>query len=280
MEYHKDRFEDFSLLIFTGDKLTALLPANKVGNKVYSHQGLTFGGLLLPLDFSCEEGNTIMNTILQHLKTNGITNISTKLIPEFYWKKDSKEMEDYLLSNEALMEDNLMVFAIDYQKPISIHKAKLRRFRNNKYDFVIRETKSFKSFWEEVLIPRLRSKHNVEPVHSLHEISLLASQFPNQIKQFNIYLEGSILAGITIFDSKTVVKSQYGATTNLGEKTRALDYLFLHLIYKYQKEGRGYFSMGTVTEKNELGYNPGLKKQKEELGCRIYNQKILNLNLT
>ena len=59
-----------------------------------------------------------------------------------------------------------------------------------------------------------------------------------------------------------------------------LDYLFLHLIYKYQKEGRGYFSMGTVTEKNELGYNPGLKKQKEELGCRIYNQKILNLNLT
>ena len=162
MEYHKDRFEDFSLLIFTGDKLTALLPANKVGNKVYSHQGLTFGSLLLSLNVSREEGNAIMNYILKYLKANGITNISVKLIPEFYWKKDSKEMEDYLLSNEALIEDNLMVFAIDYQKPITIHKAKLRRFRNNKYDFVIKESKSFKSFWEEVLIPRLRSKHNVE----------------------------------------------------------------------------------------------------------------------
>jgi hypothetical protein len=36
MEYHKDRFEDFSLLIFDKVKLVAVLPANRVGNKAYS----------------------------------------------------------------------------------------------------------------------------------------------------------------------------------------------------------------------------------------------------
>lgn len=46
MEYHKDRFEDFSLLIFEEEKLRAILPANKNGNTVYSHQGLTYGGLV------------------------------------------------------------------------------------------------------------------------------------------------------------------------------------------------------------------------------------------
>ena len=31
MEYHKDRFKDFSLLVFENKKLVAVLPANRVG---------------------------------------------------------------------------------------------------------------------------------------------------------------------------------------------------------------------------------------------------------
>ena len=46
MEYHKDRFEDYSLLVFDGEKLVAVLPANKNGETLYSHQGLTYGGLV------------------------------------------------------------------------------------------------------------------------------------------------------------------------------------------------------------------------------------------
>ncbi|MGM5470663.1 hypothetical protein ACS386_10325 [Flavobacteriaceae bacterium LMO-SS05] len=46
MEYHQDRFEDFSLMVFKKDKLIAILPANKIKNGVYSHQGLTFSGLI------------------------------------------------------------------------------------------------------------------------------------------------------------------------------------------------------------------------------------------
>src|SRR5215216_754207 len=42
MEYHQDRFEDFSVLVFEGEKLKAVLPANKAENSVYSHQGLTY----------------------------------------------------------------------------------------------------------------------------------------------------------------------------------------------------------------------------------------------
>ena len=46
MEYHKDRFEDYSLMVFKGEKLVAVLPANRLGECVYSHQGLTYGGLV------------------------------------------------------------------------------------------------------------------------------------------------------------------------------------------------------------------------------------------
>ena len=46
MEYHKDRFDDFSLMIYDEEKIVAVLPANRVGDTVYSHQGLTYGGLV------------------------------------------------------------------------------------------------------------------------------------------------------------------------------------------------------------------------------------------
>ena len=48
MEYHSDRFQDFSLLIFDENQnLKAILPANRVNDIVFSHHGLTYGGLVL-----------------------------------------------------------------------------------------------------------------------------------------------------------------------------------------------------------------------------------------
>ena len=38
MEYHADRFTDYSLLVYDGNKLLALLPANRSGDVLYSHR--------------------------------------------------------------------------------------------------------------------------------------------------------------------------------------------------------------------------------------------------
>ncbi|MBK9224534.1 MAG: hypothetical protein IPO23_07735 [Flavobacterium sp.] len=47
MEYHKDRFEDYSLIVLDGNKWVAILPANRVGNTVHSHQGLSCGTIIV-----------------------------------------------------------------------------------------------------------------------------------------------------------------------------------------------------------------------------------------
>ena len=39
MDYHADRFTDFSLMIYRRGKLYALLPGNVDGDTFYSHQG-------------------------------------------------------------------------------------------------------------------------------------------------------------------------------------------------------------------------------------------------
>ena len=52
MEYHSDRFEDFSLMVYDKSELIALLPLNIIENKVYSHQGLSYGGLIVKTNLS------------------------------------------------------------------------------------------------------------------------------------------------------------------------------------------------------------------------------------
>ena len=55
MDYHSDRFQDFSLMIYNNGELTALLPANKVDHEIYSHQGLTYGGLIYKPNLKSKE---------------------------------------------------------------------------------------------------------------------------------------------------------------------------------------------------------------------------------
>ena len=88
--------------------------------------------------------------------------------------------------------------------------------------------------------------------------------------------EGEIVAGITLFCSQQVIKSQYGATSLKGESIRALDYLFINLIEKFGSES-AFFDMGIVDD-GDL-YNKGLLKQKEELGCAVYVQDVYKITV-
>src|SRR5438270_781606 len=46
MDYHADRFHDFSLLFLEEDKLVAVMPASVRDGVLSSHGGLTFGGVV------------------------------------------------------------------------------------------------------------------------------------------------------------------------------------------------------------------------------------------
>ncbi len=267
MDYHSDRFQDHSLLIFKDKILEAVFPANLLDQRVYSHQGLTFGGLICNRPMSLDNLNTIMKLVIHYYKSNKIKSLYIKLIPNFFDESFFRKFEKSLqyLTAENRYNDRTMVVDLE---SYMIHKSKLKRFRRYAdYGFEIFKTTDFEPFWNTVLIPRLQSKHGVLPVHSLTEIQLLADQFPNNIFQYGIAKDGQWLAGITLFVHDRIVKSQYGATTEAGEAVAALDFLFITLIRQYESEGFRYFDMGSVRSDDPSGINQGLWKQKQELGC-------------
>lgn len=277
MEYHSDRFTDYSLLVFTEKKLVAILPANLVGDIVYSHRGLTYGGVILSDSVTFEKVQQIFICILRFLNGAGVNTLQIKQVPQMYHEVPAFEVDYLLYAAKANLVRKDLNLAVDYKGANWISKSKLKHYRRrSELGFVITKGNGFAEFWEQALVPRLQTKHNASPVHTLAEIELLASRFPENIVQCNIYLNELLMAGITLFISGGVVKSQYGATTEEGEKVRALDYLFISLLEEYRLEKR-YFDMGTVMERDGT-INMGLLKQKEELACSTYYQDIYDVS--
>jgi hypothetical protein len=279
MEYHKDRFEDHSLVLFKKDKPIALFPANRRDNMLHSHQGLTFGSFIVPKNISAHEVFQLLELVIEYAKNEGFEHIFVKTIPQIYYEKTADELL-YFLTIKGKLQSRNLVLAIDYSQELKIHKTKRKHYEKNyNLGFEIEENASLAEFWNEVLAPKLDEKYSVKPVHSLPEITKLQVLFPSNIIQYNIKIDGEILAGITIFKHNNVVKSQYGANTGKGASLRALEYLFIHLIEKFKNEGMRHFSMGTVDADTEQGFNVGLLKQKEELGCICHTQDIFKISL-
>ena len=280
MEYHKEHFEDFSLLVYQDEKLISILPANKVANTIYSHQGLTYGGLVSIAKVKGEKVEAVLDAILYFLKENSFETFYYKPIPNFYFPEGNNEIDFFLFKRGAVLDRKEMNLAVNLELPLQISKSKLKHFRRiEDLDLDIMEEEDFNPFWEKILEPRLLEKFNVKPVHTKEEILFLKQNFHENIRQYSVYQNDEIIAGITIFETENVVKSQYGATSKKGEEFRALDFLFINLIEKYKRKGKRFFDMGIVNEENESGYHSGLLKQKEELGCNVYNQDFYKIEI-
>jgi len=274
MEYHQDRFEDYSLLIFDEtQKLRAVLPANRAGAVLYSHQGLTYGGLVFEINHSPIFTSKMVDSLLLFLKKESFTEVNIKIIPTIYNKSNTQEFDCYLHEIGAELLNREMNLIIDFRNEGKLSKSKFKHFKKAESKLEMIEEEDFSIFWNDVLIPRLSEKYDANPVHSLNEIQQLKEKFNSNIVQYSAYYDDEIVAGITIFKFDNVIKSQYGATTKAGEKLRALDFLFISLIQKFKNEGYFYFDMGTVAN------NEGLLNQKIELGCDVFNNDSYRIKL-
>lgn len=274
MDYHKDRFEDFSLLVFKKDKLLAVLPANKLGQEIHSHQGLTYGGLILSKIVKFDTVIAVFMQLLKYLKGYGFETLVLKQIPSIYSKVFTEEIEFliFILKAELIKKDTLSV--IDLNNKLKISNNRLEGYKRGvKHNLVVKEEVGFESFWNDILIKNLQNKHKASPVHTFQEITLLKKYFPNNIRQFNVYNQDEIVAGTTIFESRFVAHSQYISGNTDKNILGSLDFLHYHLITEVFKDKK-YFDFGTSNENNGLHINKGLQFWKEGFGARTLTQNF------
>ncbi len=285
MEYHQDRFDDYSLLVYKKDKLVGLLPANIKGNVVYSHQGLTYGGLILFKQASFEEAFGAFKVVLQFLHDNEVETLELKIIPSIYNKLPSDEV-NYLMfqvKGNVTRKDVLSVIDQGNKLPIVSSNRKRGIKKAESKNLVVKEVNDFDAFWNEILIPNLQHTHKVSPVHTLEEITLLKSRFPQNIRQFNVYHNDVIVGGTTIFETERVAHAQYISANQSRQELGTLDMLFNVLVNDVFKD-KSYFDFGISSENQGQQINQGLLSWKESFGSRsvvqeFYSVSTKNVNL-
>lgn len=281
MEYHSDRFEDHSLLVFKGEKVTALIPANSTGNTLHSHQGLTYGGLVLSPKVKLEQSLQIFRDVLKYLNDKGIKTLEIKTLPHIYPDFPSEEINYLMFLTEARLTRRDVLSVVDLKSPFKISSGRMEGVKRGEKNLLqVQEVQQFDDFWNTILIPTLSEKHQAKPVHTLKEITLLHQRFPDNIRQFNVYHNTKIVAGTTVFESKNVAHSQYiAAAGNDKNQLGSLDYLHHYLLTEVFQDKK-YFDFGISNENQGRNLNRGLSFWKEGFGAGAVTQDFYTLSTT
>jgi hypothetical protein len=279
MEYHQDRFEDYSLMIYKDEKLIAVLPANAVDKKVYSHQGLTYGGLVVSDKLKLKDVAECLKVVLNYYKEHGFQTLQLKQLPAIYCTIPNDEMQylSFILKADLIKRDTLSVLNLKDKPKLSKDRIAGNK-RALKQNLVVKEVEVFDAFWNTILIPNLNAKHEAQPVHALQEIISLKSKFPKNIRQFNVYQDNVLVAGTTIFETKQVAHSQYISGNADKNTIGSLDFLHLHLIHEVFKDKK-YFDFGISNENQSKNINQGLQYWKEGFGARTITQDFYEIDL-
>ena len=107
---------------------------------------------------------------------------------------------------------------------------------------------------------------------------LLWENFSKNIRQFNVYKDGNIVAGTTIFETEFVAHSQYISGSEEKNELGSLDFLHLHLINNVFNDKK-YFDFGTSNEQQGRHINKGLVFWKERFGARTITQDFYSINI-
>jgi hypothetical protein len=279
MEYHENSFDDFSLMIFDEkEKLVAVLPAHKLGKTLYSHQGLTYGGLVLSSKIILSEVVLIVKNILEFLHKNTISRVELKIIPSIYNTFPSDEMEYICFLLDAKLDRRDALAVLDITNQISVSRVRKRGIEKGKVNsLVVKEENDFTSFWNVLLIPNLKERYNAKPIHSLAEITYLKSKFPKQIKQYNVYQNDKIVGGVTVFETNNVIHPQYiSGNKAFNNELGGLDFLYHHLISSVYKNEK-YFDFGISNENQGRQVNESLHYWKESFGARTIVQNFYSI---
>lgn len=270
MDYHSDRFTDHSLMIFHEEVLVAVLPANlKADGSLISHEGLTYGGLVVSRSATLVEVLAFFHVLLRDLNRRQISILRYKQVPGFYNTLPDDDVAYALFMLEARLYRRDCAAVVVQADRLPLRKGHQSMIKKAiKLGVEVVEETTFQPFLEQVLAPRLAARYGAKPVHTLAELTALAAHFPERIRQFSAYCGDEIMAGTTIYETPTVAHAQYAAATDRGRQMGAQVYLFSTLIDQYQD--KRFFDFGTSSENEGRSLNQGLLDWKEGFGGRCY----------
>lgn len=277
VEYHGDRFTDFSTIAYIDEEPVALLPASIDLNNGWatSHAGLTYGGVVLKRDLRGTDAISIINALLDWLKSEGVKQLTVKLLPEIFCTYPSEEVEYAFWRRGFSLVRRDLSSILPLHDSLPFNTLKVRAVKKAKKANLSVKSLSLDSF-HALVTDVLRAQHETSPVHSLAELELLAGRFPNRIFVRGAMNGDDLLAGTLVFNYGHIWHTQYLASSDAGRALGALDLVIDSLIDEARVDGVTHLSFGSSTEEAGMVLNQGLIWQKESYGARSITHDFIS----
>lgn len=270
MDYHQDRFADHSLLFYADDELIALLPANEKDQVLFSHGGLTYGGLITNTNFKQHISNDCFSALVAYAKENNIQKILYKCIPHIFHVQPAEEATYslFLFGGRLLKVESATV--LNLKAPLKMPKGRKAQISRAKREGVVVQELCRKADYEAFIALEnevLQQHHGATAVHTADELYLLHQRFPENIRIFGAFIDNVLIAGTVIYEYGHLVHTQYLAANDTARTIGALDLVISTVMERY-RESKQWLDFGISTENGGRVLNEGLIAQKEGFGGR------------
>ncbi len=261
LEYHSDRFIDYSLLFFDENDLLAVLPASIDSRVVTSHGGLTYGGLVYRANMTTKKALDCFESLLAYLRENGVEEFVYKAIPYIYHKLPADEDLYCLFINGF----ELIKREVSSSIPIGVQSIRGKKMSGHKKAVQsgcqLLETRDAKDILN-IVNKNLSEKYSVNAVHTFSEMNYLNSKFRKNIRIFDLIIDGECEGGAILYANDQCVHAQYIATSAKAKLYRGLDFIVVECLSHFQTSK--WFDFGISTENGGRKLNLQLIKAKEE----------------
>lgn len=284
LDYHADKFNDESLLVYIKEKMVAVFPSaslKSASDIVVSHIGSTYGGLVFEYSLYGEAIVDIYSKILSFYQKENIHRVLVKITPNLYKNVPLEDEEYAVWRNDGILKRVDISAYIDISnrfKVSSLRKRTLKLAMKNNLEMCFSYDKI--DLFYSILSENLKDKHNATPVHTLDELNDLKLRLGDKITLATVSNSlGKVLAGVLFFIFDKTVHCQYISSSSSGSDVGALDFLFENSIKEFETKGFNYFSFGTSNECDGNVLNEGLYRFKRQFGSVSMCHKFYEFEL-
>ena len=267
MEYHADRFDDASLMFYNKGALRAVLPANRCGNTIDSHGGLTYGGVVTDDQMKTSAMLSLFDGLANYWRQHGIERVRYKAVPHIYHRLPAEEDLYALFRVGAVLSERKISSALPAGVRPPYSKGRKACVKKGQHGgMTLRECEDVAPLMN-LVAQNLAGRHAAQAVHSVSEMALLKRKFPRNIRVFAAFGADTMLAGALLYETARVAHCQYIAANEQGRDGCAPDFLMDALLQRIFAD-KAWFDWGTSCTDGGHLLQETLILNKESFGGR------------